>query len=77
MPKKYFNNKIPKPGSKIGYMLSAKDISYATVLRKQDLSTYEYGIVPDAPCYLSDHTAWNTVKLWWYEDENYNYGKEE
>lgn len=76
MAKKYTNDKIPKPGSKIAYMLSAKDIHYAAVLRKQDLNNFNYDNVPDAPCYLTDYTLWRNVKIWWYENENYNYGKE-
>lgn len=77
MARKYLNAEIPKAGSKILYMVSAKQINCATVLRKQDLEKYNYNTLPDAPCYLTDYTSWDMVKIWWYQDENYNYGKEQ
>jgi hypothetical protein len=79
MPKKYLNNEIPKGGAKIAYMLSTKDIHFATVFtgKEKDLEMFPTEVLKiSQPCYLSDYTLWRDVKLWWYEDRDYNYGKD-
>ncbi|MGC9384220.1 MAG: hypothetical protein ACP5D6_06445 [Kosmotogaceae bacterium] len=79
MPKKHWNNKVPKAGSKIAYMLSTKDIHFATVFtgKEENLEIFPTEVLKiNQPCYLSDYTPWRNIRIWWYEDENYNYGKD-
>ena len=72
MSKWKYSNVLPKIGSKIEYIDTLKK-PHTTVVAKDE---YPYNQWGEQPVNLIDMNLWDNVLMWYYIDEDYNFGEE-
>ena len=72
MSKWKYSNMLPKIGSKIGYLDTLKK-PHTTVVAKDE---YPYNQLEKQAVNLINMDFWDNVLMWYYIDEDYNFGEE-